>query len=100
MEQCVLTFLGTIAFLPPHGVEDCTVLLSSSACALGCVRDPLLDFSRLLGLALRSSRSCLALPLGNLGHAGGWHFRRGTLLRSPLLCRFVIFVGWWCTALN
>ena len=39
---------------PPHGVKDCTVFTSFS-CAHGCIRDPLLDRSRLLGLALRPS---------------------------------------------
>ena len=37
--------------LPPHGVEDCTVF-SSFSCAPCCIRDLLLDLSRLLGLAL------------------------------------------------
>ena len=46
MEQCALTFLGTIAFCL------CTVFISFSR-AHGCFRDLLLDFSRLLGLTLR-----------------------------------------------
>ena len=44
--------------------------------AHGCIRDLLLDLSRLLGLALRRSRSCLGMPLANLCHAGGRHLRR------------------------
>ena len=43
MEQCALTSLGTIAFLPPPGVKDRTVSTSFS-CALGCIRDLLLVF--------------------------------------------------------
>ena len=32
--------------------------------------------SRLLGLALRLSRSCLSMPPGNHHHAGSWRLRR------------------------
>ena len=51
MEQCALTFLGTIAFVPPHVVEDCNCFLLPSPVPW-CFRDLLLDFSRLLGLTL------------------------------------------------
>ena len=34
--------------------------------ALRGIQDFVLDLSRLLGLALRPSRSCLLMPLGNL----------------------------------
>ena len=61
MEQCALTFIGTIAFLPPHVVEDCTVFTSFSS-AHGCFRDRLLDFSRLPA----PFRSCLSMLTGNL----------------------------------
>ena len=54
MEQGVLTLLGTIAFLPPHAAEDCTVFAFFN-CAHGCLRDCLLDVSRPLGLTLRPS---------------------------------------------
>ena len=39
--------------LPPHGVEDCTVVFSPLSCVLGHIRDFLLDISRLLGTRRR-----------------------------------------------
>ena len=66
----------------------------------------LLGRSRLLGSALRLSRSCLLMPPGFLCHAGGWHLRsrpcvvlfffrlpssRGILTSQPylsLVCRY------------
>ena len=38
--------------------------------------DLLLHHSRLFGLVLRPSRSCLSMPPGNLCHARVWHLRR------------------------
>ena len=97
---------GQHFLLPPYGVQDCTASSSSSR-ALGCIRDLLLDLSRLLGLALRPSRSCLSLPPGILCHAGGWHLRRKPRVDLfyvsffiVVLFRFFIFVNWCCTALN
>ena len=57
-------------------------------------RDLLLDHSRLLGLALRLSRSCLSMPPENLCHAGGWHLRRkprGTFLHLLFPCGILSF---------
>ena len=81
VEQCVLAFPGTIAFLPPHVVEDCTVFTSFTR-AHACFCDLLLDCSGLFGLTFRS---CLSMPQGNVCHAGGWHLRRK--LRVALLLR-------------
>ena len=52
-------------------------------------RGLLLDLLRLLGLALRLSRSCLAMPPGNLCHAGCWHLRRKPCVEASQCPMFV-----------
>ena len=55
-----------------HGITELQHLIDprrtrtvfTSSCTHGCFRDFLQDISRLLGLALRFSRSCLSLPPG------------------------------------
>ena len=44
--------------------------------------------SRLLGLALRLSRSCLSMPPGNPRRAGGWHLRRKPCVENVLYVPF------------
>ena len=95
-EQCALTFLRTSAFCLCMVWR--TALLSfvlPLSCVLDYIRDLLLDRSRLLGLALRLSRSCLSMSPGILCHAGGRHLRskpRGTFLRYLFHCVFVSFL--------
>ena len=67
------------------------------------------DLSRLLGLALRPSRSCLLMPPRNLCHAGGWHLRRKPrveLFFDPFFFEvfvplsFLMFADWCRTVFN
>ena len=44
--------------------------------------------SRLLGLALRLSRSCLSMPPGNPRRAGGWHLRKKPCVKNFLYVPF------------
>ena len=58
-----------------------TALFLHTLLELGSSREFLFYHSRLFGLALRLSRSCLFLmPPGNLCHAGGWHLRSRALV--------------------
>ena len=65
MEQCALTFLGTIAFCL-HMVWRTALFFLPLSYALGCIRDLLLDLSRLFGLALRPFAPVFSMPPGNL----------------------------------
>ena len=80
MEQCALTFIGTIAFCLRMVWRTGLLFFLPPSCVLGYIRDLVLDRSRLLGLALRPCRSCLSLSPGILCHAGGWHLRRKPLV--------------------
>ena len=91
-----------------HDVKDSTVF-SSFSHAFSCNRDLLLDLSRLLGLALRPSRSCLLVPPGNLCHTGGWHLRRKPRVEVFFVpfffvvfvsLSFLMFADWCHTELN
>ena len=84
VEQCVLTFLGTIAFWPPHVVADCTLFFFLPPCPRLLSR-PSSRFFPSLCLDIAPFRSCLSMPQGNVCHAGGWHLRRK--LRVVLLLR-------------
>ena len=88
MEQCTVASQGTIAFVPPHGVEDCTVFLPL-ACALGCIRDLLLGLSRLLGLAPHLSFGATGKPLPRWRLTLAQEAARGTFFSSSLF--FVSF---------
>ena len=95
VEQCVLTFPGTIAFCL-HTLWQTALFFSSFTRAHGCFCDLLLDFSRLFGLTFRS---CLSMPQGIVCHAGGWHLRRK--LRVVLLLRLpACLFGRRCAQMN
>ena len=106
MEQCALTFPGTIAFYF-HMVWETALLFLPLPVRLEKFSLPSPRSSRLLGLALRPSRSCLSMRPGSLCHTGDWHLRRkrraGLFYVSFFIVvffRFFTFADWYRTASN
>ena len=86
MEQWVLHSQGTIAFCL-HTLRKTVLFFSFLLLVLlFCPRGSLFDVSRLLGLALRLSRSCLLLPPGLLDT-----LEAGTCAGSRACCFFFVF---------
>ena len=75
LDCCAWVHQGTIAY-NLHIAWKTALFLDIFTCTWWHFRDLLLYHSRLLGLALCLSRSCLSMPPGNPCHAGGWHLRR------------------------
>ena len=68
----VLALMDVVLDRQVHVSNFCIPLLAFGGRTSPCVT----AFSRLLGLALRLSRTCLSMPPGNPRRAGGWHLRR------------------------